>query len=149
MNYATCDLCSGKGKINGSQKCPVCDGFGIWEFVADDNEAAVRFLLDPTADVSDHAKFICGERIHSVPPDHFDVMMSVLDQPTKISSFDELHEAGAVRWGWAWVHANRFAISLCRLNGGNSTEHAYGLTKLAWYWLDREKQEKVETPWVK
>lgn len=148
MTYAPCELCEGKGKIRGNEMCPNCDGFGIWDYVADDNEAAVRFLKDSEAtDVSDHAKIICWERIHSLPPDNIEQMLRVLDKPTK-ESFDELHKAGSQKWGWGWLHANRFAIALCRLNGIDPKKHAYGITKVSWYWLERENQEKIEAPWV-
>lgn len=146
MNYGPCDLCEGTGKILGKKECPVCLGFGVWEFVADDNEAALRFLKDPDADVSDFAKKICGERIHSLPPDHYEAMLRVLDHPQE--TLDELHMAGARKWGWAWTHANRFAIALCKLNGGDPTQHSYGLAKMAWSWLEKEKQGLVEAPWL-
>jgi hypothetical protein len=146
MNYGPCDLCGGSGKIQGTKICPVCDGFGVWEFIAEDNEAAVRFLNDPTADVSEYAKQICGERIHSLPPDQCETMLVILDRPT--GDYDALQLAGAERWGWAWVHANRFAIALCKLNGSDHVEHSYALSKMAWFWLDREKQTKIEVPWI-
>jgi hypothetical protein len=146
MTYGPCDLCKGSGRIRGTDTCPVCDGFGIWGFVAEDNEAAVKFLNDPTVEVSEHAKFICGERIHSLPPDQCENMLVILDRP--VEDLNALHLAGAEKWGWAWVHANRFAIALCRLNGGDPTNHVYGLTKMAWFWLEREKQVKIEVPWI-
>ena len=148
MTYGPCELCEGKGKIQENEKCPNCDGFGIWEFVADDNDAALRFLKDVDApDVSDHAKAICGDRIHSIPPDNIEQMLRVLDHPQE--SFDELHRAGSKKWGWAWLHANRFAIALCRLNGLDPKEHPYGISKVTWCWLERENQEKIEAPWVR
>lgn len=146
MTYSRCELCEGKGKIRGNEVCPNCDGFGIWEYVTDDNDAALRFLNDPEADVSDHAKFICGERIHSLPPDNIEDMLRVLDHPQE--PLEALHKAGSEKWGWAWLHANRFAIALYKLNGGDPTEHPYGIAKVAWFWLDRENQQKIEAPWV-
>lgn len=118
----------------------------MWEFVVDDNEGAIRFLLDPEADVSENAKLLCGTRIHSIPPDYIVQMLTVLNNGASQEMYDRIHDIGARRWGWAWLHANRFAIELAKLNGINHPEYAFALTQLAWHWLEREKQGKVEMP---
>ncbi len=152
-NYASCDLCKGKGKIRTKEECPICKGFGIWEFVAEDNEAAVRFLNDPEADVSEAAKELCGRRIAAFSPDTVDQTLLALElgspqvgSPEFNAEWDSIHQEGAAKWGWAWVHTNRFAIALCKLNGADHLQHPYALSQLVWNWLEEEQQEKIDAP---
>ena len=144
-SYDTCILCHGKGKIQGRQICPVCEGEGLWEFVVDDNARAVQCLVNGETPENEHIREICDRRLAQVTPDNFYQMMALQGSGTE-SDFDALHDAGARKWGWAWAHANRFAIELARLCGGNPTEHRVALSRLAWKWLQEENQKKVDAP---
>ena len=62
------------------------------------------------------------------------------------NAFQGLQDAGSEKWAWAWLHANRFAVELCKLCGGVPTEHRYALSRLAWNWLSEENQKKVDVP---
>jgi len=145
LSYGDCTLCEGKGVFHG-KKCAFCNGFGLWEFVVDDNEGAVRFLTDPTADVSDKAKILCGQRIHSIPPDYILQILIWLNSGATDAMAERIHDIAARRWGWAWLHTNRFAIELAKLNGIDHTEYAFGLIQLSWHWLEREKQGRIDAP---
>jgi hypothetical protein len=143
ISIGKCDLCNGLGRFNG-KKCPTCEGFGFWEFVVDDNEGAVRFLNDMTAEVSERSKQICGGRIHSVPLENFEQMLTVLNANVTEAAYNRIHEAASKRWGWAWVHGVRFGIALCKLNNVDYSIYAFGLIQLVWHWLEHENQDKVQ-----
>lgn len=145
LQYGNCALCKGKGTFLG-KKCTLCDGFGLWEFVVDDNEGAVRFLVDPQADVSENAKILCGQRIHSIPPDFMIQYLEWLNQGATPELYNRINDIASRRWGWAWLHTNRFAIELTLLNGIHAPDYAFALMQLSWHWLEREKQGKVEAP---
>ena len=145
-NFDTCTLCHGSGKL-ADDKCPVCNGMGLWEFVSEDNHLAVQALVYGETPANPHVKELCDRRTAQVTPDNLEVVLNLLDRKEATESdFNALQLAGATKWGWAWVHANRFAIELCRLCGGESTTHRYALTKLAWKWLSEENQKKVDAP---
>lgn len=142
LAYGKCDVCAGTGKVSG-QKCAICTGYGMWEFIIDDNHQAVEFLNDLTADVSDRAKEICGRRIHSIPIEYFNQFLKYLNTNATQEMYDKIHQLGYKRWGWAWVHTVRFAIALCKLNNLNPHEYAFAISQLAWNWLEQEKQSRV------
>lgn len=142
IQIGKCDLCVGTGRYDG-KKCQPCQGFGFWEFVADDNEGALRFLNDMTAEVSDRAKRLCGERVNSVAPEHFRQLLTYLNSGANVEMYQRIHGAASKRWGWAWFHVTRFVIALCKLNSIDHTEYGFGIIQLAWHWLEHEGQEKV------
>jgi len=145
-DFDTCALCHGTGEVDDG-KCPVCKGFGLWEFVAEDNHRAVVSLLQGDTPENPHVKELCDRRLAQVTPDNLEAVLKLLERtPCSENDFNALHAAGAKRWGWAWVHANRFAIELCRLCGGDPTEHRAALTKMAAKWLAEENQKKVDAP---
>jgi hypothetical protein len=144
-DFDTCTLCKGSGKVE-SGKCPVCKGMGLWEFVVEDNHLAVHALLTGETPESEWVKTLCNRRMAQVTPDNIEDVLRLLEASVQNTDFDALHASGAKKWGWAWVHANRFAIELCRLCGGDSTKHALALSRLAWKWLTEENQKKVDAP---
>jgi hypothetical protein len=141
--YDTCALCTGKGKAQG-KKCPVCNGYGYWEFIEDNNHLAVKTLQ--TGQIFEgEVKELCDRRMNQLTPDNMQAVLQDLSGGTE-EDFNAIHKAGAQKWGWAWVHANRFAIELCKLSGGDPTEHCLSLSRLVWIWLEEENQKKVDTP---
>jgi hypothetical protein len=140
-----CYSCKGNGKID-KITCPVCEGYGVWEYIPDVNDAAVTYLLNPCAVVSDEAKKICNDRITTInannPLASMNLASTVIDDP-KITALEDLHSVGAERWGWAWLHTNRFAIELLRLHGVNPKIHSHALANLAWLWLESEGQVRT------
>ena len=145
-DFDTCNLCHGSGKLQ-NENCPVCQGIGLWEFVSEDNHLAVLTLLNMEYHVENsRAKEICNRRLQQVTPDNIEGTLASLEKSTTEADFNALHASGAKNWGWAWVHANRFAIELARLCGSDPTAHRYGLTRLAFNWLFEENQKKVDAP---
>ena len=143
-SFDTCTLCKGSGKIS-SGICLICNGMGLWEFVVDDNHKAVAALVSGETPESEEAKAICDRRLAQVTPDNIQIVLAMLETPKK-NDFEALHDAGSKKWGWAWVHANRFAIELARLCGVEPTAHRAALTRLAWNWLSEEKSKKIDAP---
>ena len=149
-SYAACDTCRGKGTLQ-NEVCPTCNGYGYWEFVKDErNDVALDALKGEVS--NSVGTDLANGRIAGLTPDNFYQTLIDLSEHFKYGEGDEqiafeaLHNAGADRWGWAWLLTNRFAIELAKLNGYNHTEHRYALSKLVWTWLEREQQEKVEAP---
>jgi hypothetical protein len=146
LEYEHCPLCRGIGKIQETEICPVCKGEGFWEFYPDVNHKAVVALLQGDTRENPHVKELCDRRMAQVTPDNLEAVLKLLDRSGATDDdFNALQLAGATKWGWAWVHVNRFVIELCRLCGGEATEHRYALTKLAWKWLTEENQTKIDT----
>jgi hypothetical protein len=141
-NFDACETCDGSGKING-RKCAFCEGTGFWEFVAEDNHLALQALRggDPA---NENIKALCDRRLKQVTPDNLGIVLALLE--VEDFDFDALQQSGAERWGWAWLHANRFAIELVKLCGGIPTQHGLACSKLAWKWLSEENQKKVDAP---
>ena len=137
--YSQCEVCKGTGQVL-QKDCPVCEGEGMWEFPANFTEEVLR-ALNLDAQVSPEAKAVCDQRIQAFTPDDVDI---VLGQVNQGDSFEALHEAGAFRWGCAWLHTNRFAIELCKLCGGDHVRHRESLSVLSWLWLEREGQQKPD-----
>lgn len=149
--YDTCDLCKGKGKIYKeklSVECPICHGYGYWEFVSEENHLAVQALLTGISPEDPHVQEICNRRLAQITPDNIEEALNFLEEGITDEgyAFNAIQGNGATKWGWAWLHANRFAIELCRLCGGNSTKHRLGLSLLAWKWLKEEDQKKIDAP---
>jgi hypothetical protein len=145
-DFDTCALCHGSGELT-TGKCPICNGFGLWEFVNEDNNLAVQSLVRGETPANEHVKELCERRLAQITPDNLESVLDLLEkeEPTD-DDFNALQLDGATRWGWAWVHANRFAIELARLCGGDPTEHRYALSRIAWKWLLEENQKKIDAP---
>ena len=141
-DFDTCTLCRGIGKIE-AETCPICKGMGLWEFVVDNNHKAVVTLLSGETPESDLIKDLCNRRLAQVTPDNIEAVLKLLERSQK-TDFEALHAFGAKKWGWAWVHANRFAIELARLCGVDSTKYSLALSRLASKWLTEENQKKVD-----
>lgn len=144
-DFDTCALCKGTGKVEAGS-CPVCKGMGLWEFVVEDNHKAVTALVSGELPENETVKAMCNRRLAQVTPDNIEAVLQLLESTARNDDFEALHASGAAKWGWAWVHANRFAIELCRLCGVDSTEHRLALTRLAWKWLTEENSKKVDAP---
>jgi hypothetical protein len=143
--YDTCVLCKGVGKIEG-KLCVVCNGEGFWEFVAENNYLALKCLLEGETPANEEVKEICDRRLAQVNPDNLNEVLGPLEAAAKETNFDALHQAGSEKWGWAWLHANRFAIELVKLCGGVPTDHSMACSWLAWKWLSEENQKKIDAP---
>ena len=114
----------------------------MWEFVVNENQKAVTALLTGETPENAAIKALCDRRLAQVTPDNIEAVLTLMESSTRNDDFEALHATGAKRWGWAWVHANRFAIELCRLCGVDSTKHPLGVTRLAWKWLSEENPKK-------
>jgi hypothetical protein len=141
--YGICILCRGKGTIVG-QTCPLCEGLCYWEYAADDNSAAVELLLhlgqSETNPAPDEVQDIFNRRLASIDPENLPSIFADLIGQNPPRSDEALQQAGAETWGWAWVHALRFAIELCKLLGVDYITHRQGVSLLAWKWLEDEKK---------
>lgn len=149
-NYSKCDVCAGRGTLRGMETCPACQGFGYFEFIAERNNEALEALINEAP--TEEAKATCNRRLADLTPDNVHTVLTeygegyVFGNDDEVQAFTALHNAGATRWGWAWLHANRFAIELCRLNGGDYVRYRLAVSKLAWKWLEEEGQQKVVAP---
>jgi hypothetical protein len=140
-DFDTCTLCKGTGKIEAGT-CPVCKGMGLWEYMVNDNQKAVTALLNGEPPETETVKALCDRRLAQVTPDNIEDVIKLLEAVLKNEDFDALHASGAKRWGWAWVHANRFAIGLVNLCGVDSAKHPLAVSRLAWKWLTEENPKK-------
>jgi hypothetical protein len=139
--YDICKTCEGSGSIHG-HPCVFCVGSGFWEFIAEDNYFAVEVLVNGIAPTNEKIKEICNRRLEQITPDNVSEVLAAYAGAN--SDFDAIHQAGSEKWGWAWLHTNRFVIELVKLCGGNPLEHRMACSRLAWKWLSEENQIKID-----
>jgi len=138
-----CPHCEGRGKFEDT-KCLVCNGEGLWEVYVDDNYLATQFLIQQEGDFPEHVIKLCNTRLQGITPDN---ILTVLDRlqngliPGELEekNFMNLHQAGAKRWVWSWLNANRFVIELAKLNNVDYTKYRYALCSLVFGWLKSEE----------
>ena len=141
----TCPLCDGSGRFN-KKSCSICECDGKWEVVVDDNYLAMQVLVNMEGG-SDKIVQICNRRIAGITPDNITSVLDhlqtglVYQQGDEQQRFDGLHKAGAKRWGWAWLNANRFAIELAKLHKADYTKYRYALSSLVFGWLIRDEKD--------